>query len=1037
MRYNHFDMLPERAFRKVGGRITLEGGGGGGGQQQTSTAYQTNIPEYLRGPAERMVSRGETLSEQAYQPYTGERIAGFSPAQQAAFAEIGGLTTPTQFAQGTQSVQGAQQYGALGANRAMAFDPAKFQYFQMNQPKDVSAREVTGTSYKALGAEAAPDVTGTNYTAERAGYTPEWNERAATQYMNPYTQAVTDIAKREAVYDAANLNKQLAGQAAKAGAFGGSRFGIEQALLGSKLGTNLSDIQTRGLETAYNQGLSQFNTEQAQRQAINLANQAAGNQAGQFGASQAQQANLANQQVRQQANLASQAAYNRALEFGATQDQAAQLANQAAFLTAAQANQNIAYQTGAQNLQANLTVQQQQEAARQNAANIQLQGASLGAQTGLQAASALQGLGTASQSADLQRLSAQQSAGAQQQALEQQKLDAAYQQAIEQRDWEKNQLGWLSGLVRGTPYSTNQLQTVSAPGASTASQLASLGLGAYGLSSLLGKKEGGEIKGYAKGGSVEGYAYGGAIAALQGLPDKVIQAAAQGKSADIPADLAQQELRRRASLRTAVQGKRAEEELAAGIGGLEADNMEFAADGGIMGYADGGDVARFDAGGTITIGGVTYEVDPRTGKPLVNGVPTDPKFIAQSAGSPWASKSKPSTDYSQSTKDWLGAQDVTRDKQYFADQTTMRENIADGKGINWKGGYYPIIQEGPNAGKVDYKGVATSMSMFPGAAGAVPEMPTSTPWKSTSPAATLAQAEAPAAAPKADDRKKLQDETPRLTQREATPPGSKGAGNVVNTLTANSADPFDRLLENSERVRAKMATSEKDPFTELKAAMEEQRAAYKDMRSEGRGLAALQAAAAISQGGPGGTVAQLGRGLGALGEAGFKLQNQLAAARQADMASRVAMAQAEEARNRGLRTEANQLAANAEQYGLQAAKLKQDYDLKMQELGVMRANAGRNTTLETLRAVAGDPKLASAYQLMHGYQGRQVTPETINKSYNDGGKFAINPVTNKRYTLDEWAKYQMDVYGGNMAASPSGLPSAADIAAEKKRRGIS
>lgn len=31
MRYNHFDLLPMRAFRKEAGRMTLEGGGGGGG----------------------------------------------------------------------------------------------------------------------------------------------------------------------------------------------------------------------------------------------------------------------------------------------------------------------------------------------------------------------------------------------------------------------------------------------------------------------------------------------------------------------------------------------------------------------------------------------------------------------------------------------------------------------------------------------------------------------------------------------------------------------------------------------------------------------------------------------------------------------------------------------------------------------------------------------------------------------------------------------------------------------------------------------
>jgi len=41
MRYNHFDMLPERAFQRVGGRMTLEGGSGGGGSQ----AYYGNMDQ--------------------------------------------------------------------------------------------------------------------------------------------------------------------------------------------------------------------------------------------------------------------------------------------------------------------------------------------------------------------------------------------------------------------------------------------------------------------------------------------------------------------------------------------------------------------------------------------------------------------------------------------------------------------------------------------------------------------------------------------------------------------------------------------------------------------------------------------------------------------------------------------------------------------------------------------------------------------------------------------------------------------------------
>lgn len=41
MKYNHFDMLPERAFQRVGGRMTLEGGSGGGGN--SGTPYYANM----------------------------------------------------------------------------------------------------------------------------------------------------------------------------------------------------------------------------------------------------------------------------------------------------------------------------------------------------------------------------------------------------------------------------------------------------------------------------------------------------------------------------------------------------------------------------------------------------------------------------------------------------------------------------------------------------------------------------------------------------------------------------------------------------------------------------------------------------------------------------------------------------------------------------------------------------------------------------------------------------------------------------------
>ena len=713
MRYNHFDMLPDRAFLKVGGRITLEGGGGGGGQtQQTSTAYQTNIPAYLEDPAKRMVSRGETLSEQGYQPYTGERVAGFSPMQQAAFQEIGGLTTPEQYAGSGQAIDVAQRFGTAGALGAMgygsqALTPEQLTYFQMAQP---------GT----------------------------FGTEQAQQYMSPYQQAVTDVAKREATTEAAMLNRELGSKAAKAGAFGGSRFGIEQALLGSKLATNLSDIQTKGLQDAYLNAQQQYERDRA-----------AGMQAG--------QQNL-------QAALGVQS-------LGAQQSLEAQKANEANRLAAAQFN---------------------------------LQGAQFGADTGLKSASQLQSLGTAEQDADLKRIAAQQSAGAQQQALEQQKLDAAYQQYQEQRDWEKNQLGFLSGLIRGTPFSTSQLQSTSAPGATTASQIASLGLGAYGLSSLLGKKDGGAIK-MAGGGSVEGYAYGGDVS---GLPDELLRIAAAGKNPEISAEDAEREMARRNKLRIAVKGARAEQELAGGeslvdrmdqdgLAALPADNMDFAADGGIIGYADGG-VAHFDAGGNTSYG---YRL-PAGYDPTVYEMFEDPT-----------------------------SGEVYPRKRY-AGMAAYGANLraaAQGKPS-------PVPVEKPKAAPVASK--AEDQEAAP-AAPAGPARPPKT-YAPVSPGTPAAQIESPL-------QKMIME---RMSQTDKS--------------NAAMAEELAKGQRNVEGIRGDI-----------------------------KGIAALRAAAAIAQGGPGGTIAQLGRGLGAAGEEAQRGVNLIQSAQQGLMGQRLQMAQLERAANAG------------------------------------------------------------------------------------------------------------------------------------------
>lgn len=148
------------------------------------------------------------------------------------------------------------------------------------------------------------------------------------------------------------------------------------------------------------------------------------------------------------------------------------------------------------------TAFEQARQAQQFGADLGLRGAGMG----LQAAGTLGQLGQTQFGQEEAAMRAQAAAGAQQQQLNQQKLSQAYQDFLGQRGYEQQQLSFLSDMLRGTPLSQTSYQQFQAPPPLT-SQIAQMGLGAYGISQL-GKgnffKEGGIVKGYAEGGVPEG-----------------------------------------------------------------------------------------------------------------------------------------------------------------------------------------------------------------------------------------------------------------------------------------------------------------------------------------------------------------------------------------------------------------------------------------------------------------------------------------------------------------------------------------------------
>jgi hypothetical protein len=161
---------------------------------------QTSIPEYARPYVEKMLGKAEALSEQPYQAYGGQRLAGFTPMQEQAFNTVGQLG-PTQ-----QGYMGSQMAGIAGLG--------------------------------SLGA-------GQNYANQAT------NPYAMGAYMNPYVQNALNPAMQEARRQSDITGQQNAAQAVGAGAFGGSRFGIQEAERQRNLGQNLANIYGTGMSDAY------------------------------------------------------------------------------------------------------------------------------------------------------------------------------------------------------------------------------------------------------------------------------------------------------------------------------------------------------------------------------------------------------------------------------------------------------------------------------------------------------------------------------------------------------------------------------------------------------------------------------------------------------------------------------------------------------------------------------------------------------------------------------------------------------------------
>lgn len=202
-----------------------DGGGGGGGGGSATQTQVVDLPEWAKPYAQRSLAKTEALTtDRPFQTYSQfAQQKGMDPTQVAGFS---GLQR--------QAFQGAEQLQPSGAT-------------------DVGLGLAGAAGMRALGTRFNPYQTG------------QFGQQAG-DYMSPFIQQSLEPQMREA-RRASEIQRQAdQARAVGVGAFGGSRSAIVEAERQRNLGTQLGDIQARGLQTAFDQARQQFNTEQQLRE---------------------------------------------------------------------------------------------------------------------------------------------------------------------------------------------------------------------------------------------------------------------------------------------------------------------------------------------------------------------------------------------------------------------------------------------------------------------------------------------------------------------------------------------------------------------------------------------------------------------------------------------------------------------------------------------------------------------------------------------------------------------------------------------------
>ena len=286
-----------------------------------------------------------------------------------------------------------------------------------------------------------------------------YDPSGAQKFMNPYQQQVIDEAIKQINRQGQMSRQNLQGQATRAGAFGGSRQGVQDAELERALSEQRNSAIVGGLSQGYNQASTQAQQAFEQAQGRKLA-QAQGYQGigGLYGQQALQQAQLGQGGAGLQGTLSGQLAGLSGM-YG-------NIAGQQANISGQQAQLGQSLGQGIGNL------------AQGQFGIGQAMGQGLGSLAAQQGNLATQGaaLGQATQGMGQQETNFLYNLGSSQQKQLQGELDAARQNELQQNMQPYQQMGFLSDIYRGAPTSSMSIMQQSQATPSPFQQVAGLGI---------------------------------------------------------------------------------------------------------------------------------------------------------------------------------------------------------------------------------------------------------------------------------------------------------------------------------------------------------------------------------------------------------------------------------------------------------------------------------------------------------------------------------------------------------------------------------